>query len=415
MPIPSTLHFIHGSTAVPEKPEAFAFEFFNYTYDGNTKTADNPFIGSGLDAEGPGIYCFGADHQGRFSPAQVEGANCYANPLNGSVIGFEVSMIDENGEPVTPANESSADTIEPEMWYEVIERLITKIHLTERFYPEFIDDAIDDLAEQWERHLGGTQGSDDPDLLQAVKTLEGYVNNDFSVSECSPSDYDDLDKWKEEVKDTIALHDPASHIYDEGGVIAVVDYNMNRADNLWDVVKYLHDRCAVVKTGKGDRCYNRDFYQAVKDTLPDMTLVRCAAVNQGQFYVVFDVDAITVNSIRMHQHLLPEDTQATLLHALSVCRDEHKALGSTLEHNQIARELSNVAMAVAKSPLPEEVSHRLARTYEGETFSDYDTQLIIKAVAKPHSILWEREPGLSEHYVATRENAERPRVTRGLR
>lgn len=393
---PKTLHFIHGSGATPADPSRFSFEMFNYIYDANTKKSDHPSVGSGLDAEGPGIYAFCGGSKSKFTQEQYDLAYGYSNQVNGSVIGFEVDMTDIDGEPILPANSYDSTEIDGELWEAVVERFIVKLRDLERFQYDEADSAVETLADAWEKYSGSAHPDDERDVLVAAKELVDLTGGKVSLSECNPKDYDDIEEWKDNIRSSINISDPVSHIVDEGGASAVVNYAISSSDNLWQVVKVIYDRCAVIRTGLGYKCYNDLFYKACRDELPDleMSMIRAASVNDGLFYVVFDIDAIKVNSMSIHQHQIPEHVKSELISSLVECRDQHQML----ERPQIAIELSKVAKDIAGVALPDDLSERLSRTYEGEPFTDSLCDDIVKSVAKLQLTSWEREPGMLAKY-----------------
>lgn len=388
----SSLHFVHGSKAAPDKPEDFRFRLFNYLYDPNGIHQDY-YVSSGLDAEGPGIYAFSRDENG-FTPERIKNAQDYTPMLQGSVIGFHIDLTDEEGERIVPANEHPADEVDAEYWVEVINTFIQRLHALKGYDEDLIEEAIEHVADVWQTHADNGYDMEHPDLIEATQQLEHAIGGGFTIRECPPSDYDNVDEWRDAMRDSSAMYDPASHIHDNGGVESVVSYAMMASDDLWGVVKNLHNTIAVSATGKGYQSYNLEFYEAVKRVIPDMSLLRYANVNNGGFQVVFDVDAIQVDYMVIHRTLMPAETQQTLLLAV----DEYRKNHHMLEENQIALGIVDIGRQLTGKTAPHDLALSIARRHIHDPMDPHLASQLISELSAKNIHRWERNPGISEKY-----------------
>lgn len=334
-----TLYFIHGSTAAPDSPEEFQFNLFDYLYDPNTKSSNKKEVGSGLDAYGPGIYAFGLTSN-QVDQETYKNAATYAGTDKGAIIGFEVDMLDHDGKPVRTAERYPADFYDEGTWEEVIECFIEKLHKHHSYNEENLNDAVEQITSLWPDDPSDESSYSEALQIQLDRLTQNSGGN-TPLKSVMLSDYDDPYDWESEMKATIELYDPASHIRDEGGPSHVVAYCLNRSENLWDMVKEVFNMTATISHGRGVDSYNNMFYQAVRETVPDMAPLRVAAVNDGHFFVVFDVDAITINSMEITRRQEPANLSTEILPRIVNLYNEYKSDidAGKLEVTQLAPEI----------------------------------------------------------------------------
>lgn len=314
-----TLHFIHGSGATPENPKEFAFELFDYVYDVDSKTANLPGVKSGLDAHGPGIYAFGAKTTDKINKTKQKYADSYSSE-NGSVIGFQLTMEERDGRPLKLINQYRADTIPVEDWAEVIESFTAKARLLQGFDRDRSMLEAETFSERWPdmMHIfaDGTQKMSESGLSawrSIVAATAGLID-----SYASPDNFRDPRSFLRAFEESLDMADPMSRVLDEGGSYAIAEYAIESADNLWDTLKKIYFTVAVQqKSASRYLSMNQLFQQTVLSELPQAGLLKVAAVEQGNFFVVFDTKAITVDAIQIHQ-LQPQSEEDVMAQVFAV-------------------------------------------------------------------------------------------------
>lgn len=272
--------FAHGSTATPDNLEDFKLQMFDYQVDQNDRTKNTQkAINNGLDSHGPGIYSFySTPEAGEGFPQElIKNAEGYANNDNGdgTVVCFSLK------EDTTPANEYPADMITEHEWEGVVESMIKCRREANGVDHDEASELLSTLVSDWSD--SGEHPSNQE--LEKLAALSGVPFDEFP-------DLDDPYDFESELLGAMELNDPASKIFDEGGPAGVVQYALDRSDNLWDVCKELYFLTAVEHTGKGILSFNKSFENAVKANVEDMSLLRFALVDEGRFAVVFDTEQI---------------------------------------------------------------------------------------------------------------------------
>lgn len=270
--------FAHGSTATPDNLEDFKLQMFDYQADQNDRTKNTQkAINNGLDSHGPGIYSFySTPEAGEGFPQElINNAEGYANNDNGdgTVVCFSLK------EDVTPANEYPADMIPEHEWEGVVESMIKYRREAVGVDHDEASELLSTLVSDWSD--SGVHPSNQE--LEKLAALSGVPFDELP-------DLTDPYDFESELSEAMELNDPASKIFDEGGPAGVVQYAMDRSDNLWDVCKELYFLTAVEHTGKGTLSFNKSFENAVKANVEDMSLLRFALVDEGKFAVVFDTE-----------------------------------------------------------------------------------------------------------------------------
>lgn len=272
-----TISLAHGSTATPDDPINFEFKLFDYLRV-HDKPVD-PRINNGNDGDGPGVYTIAGEGAWKF-------AERYAG-TNGEGAVFAMTLeLDEL------ATDLSADTIEPEMWAAVVERFVTLRNYDAGFDPvsleQFIGDSVDEIL-----------NSEPHDFIAKHKeTLIGYMGDALSESDFSYVLEEIIDNggdWEPPLEEHVGICQPNSYILDEGTPYEIGEYAIERSENLWEAMMYVWRICAVTRTGKGEYSYNDTFYQAMKHVVPDDIFPKAALVDDV-VYVVFDVDALTIQA-----------------------------------------------------------------------------------------------------------------------
>lgn len=280
------MKFLHGTPNNILSSENDGFTLFDYIYDRNTKTSNLPFISSGLDQFGPGIYAYSgekSDYQ-----KNLKGAAIYAGGNDGFVYLLEV---DVNKRELL--NRREPTEIEEAIWADVIDLFIEKVRREKRYDPS----AFERLVSKIETHYDDSEYLDLSAVTQMF-TEQGFGS--FSFDNMDMNDFDSFEEWRDEAVCQFELCDPCNNIYEEGGPLAVATYAIESSSDLWGVLMKVYDRVAVSKIGDGYHSRNKTFQESVLDVFGKNGIenFKVAKVNtefeDSSFYVIFDTASIKI-------------------------------------------------------------------------------------------------------------------------
>jgi hypothetical protein len=279
------MKFIHGSPTDIRQTNNSKFRLFDYL----TKVNGEPdgHVNNGQDQFGPGIYAFPGE--GNNYQNSIKGAACYTDKESGFVYILSVDVEEPdfiNAQPI--------DKIDESIWVDVIERFITKRRDQENC-------SLDDFHEAVDKIMTMVNDGDDVADDFVKETFKQFDGMDFDYLKLESAD--DIDEWESQVTEQYFLADPCSSIFDEGGPEAIVQYAMTASDNLWEVLKTIWNRTAVVNSGIGYNTYNDTFQKSVLEVFAEneITNFKVAKVNDeyedNYFFVIFDTDSIQIEKV----------------------------------------------------------------------------------------------------------------------
>lgn len=267
--------FIHGS---PSEING-GFKLFDYIYDTNTQKSNIPEINSGLDAEGIGIYAFIGDSQ--------ESIDSTAPYVNGD--GYIYHLTIESDYIEKPLNERGVDEISIEEWESVIRSFIKDVRFMEGYDEDTFLDVLNNLEEEWDDENKLTLD----DLNKLFKTAGLKIE---LTEYQDQNEFDNFDDWRMAMEELYYSEEPFWQINESGGIENVLDYAINKSDNLWDVIKNIGEQFAVMNNGGIVKSYNRTFHRNVMNQLEHYNL-NYAVSNNGKFAIIFDVDSISIQKV----------------------------------------------------------------------------------------------------------------------
>lgn len=266
-----TLTLTHGS---PERiSPKDGFRLFDY----EMKSGKAEISGNGQDSFGPGIYSFVEDPD--FSRASLYAGGGYVYRLKVNV--------DETIDQMYP------ETILPETWIEIVEELI-EFHRNEANYNE---DDFSGLL--WEVESAYENGTHHAALEKVQEHLESIKDEPLDYADYDIDDYDDIDEWACALRDAYRdTADPANFIWEEvyatnNSLEDCINKSINRANNLWEVVREMFNLTAVDVNGTNVRSFNHTFQNVVLNKTRHIVEMTAAIVNDGEFAVIFDTDKIS--------------------------------------------------------------------------------------------------------------------------
>jgi hypothetical protein len=375
------MHFLHGSSATPAKPEEFKFKLFDYVYDPNNP-GGHEHVSSALDQYGPGVYAFGSLEGAPVHPKLMREAQRHAGKNGeGSVLGFSVDMGDE----LVFANHWDADEISVEEWVEAVKATLVEISRLADYYPDDFESKIRSAISQWE---DGDKPSEALLLAALSEINETEIPEGMELDDMDgPEDLEAaLDEY---MCEEMAMSSPVSQFYEEhGSPEGLVTYAMRQSDNLWETLHAIYEGVAIIRTGKGYESFNKAFHHAVINSVDDVEKIKVASVEGGSFFVVFDIDAVEMEYARvLKSELDPAKMEAaidtvvannkTYYHDLEPeqMHNMHKQtmrddLGSNID-DDTARQLANLRTTPsAWSGLKSDIIRQAGQLKESEWFSN---------------------------------------------
>lgn len=263
------MRFTHGSS---QNIENGNFELFDYIIDSNNKS-NRKEIDNGNDAQGVGLYAYIGDNE-----ESKKDASKFTKEDSGYLYILEVDV--EKDELL---NNRQPDEIEPEVLADAIEVFMKKIRSENGYDNEKFKDILFELE-------------DDFNATTAIEINEKFERSGLAIrlnEYTDPIDFDGFDEWYDAVTDQYDLDDPCAYIMSEGGSLSVANYAINKAENLWDTIKYIGDMVSVELSGKGTVKLNKTFQDIFSRELKEFD-IKVAFVNDESFAVIFDLDSINL-------------------------------------------------------------------------------------------------------------------------
>lgn len=382
------MKFIHGSTALPERPEEFEFSLFDYTID-NNEVPSNPNINNGIDANGPGIYAVRVDETGITDEAWSAVQGYAGKDGEGSIVGFSVDMDDRHGYALMLANEYPADHVSVEEWAGVVQAMMDE---RRRLQGYFVDDAMPKVESIFSNWIGEDIPPSKAQIDDLLSDLPG-VDADYVYVGDEDMDPDD---WYQEVRNQIEMNDPASKIVEEGGPYAIAQSAVEQNDNLWAVLNQVYVRTATESTGRGIISLNSAFAHAAINNVDDYDAFRIAAVDDGRSYVLFDTSEAKIDFIQKQTFDIP---QATYDEVIDIVKTVQKDFSGSLEPEQLAMKIQDGVQSSLGLSLSDSVAKEIA-IYDVERNPLYASlQRSLKdSIGSEKVDVWERRPDTIEAY-----------------
>lgn len=268
------MKFVHGTSVDLDGKK---FELFDYVYDNDKQTSSLDNIGSGLDAEGAGIYTFVGD-----SEDNINNAKTYVKTKDSAY----VYILNVDIEEEDLLNNRDIEEIGFEDWLVVVEDFMDRVRKSKGFDKNKFDEIVVGLEESWDQD----QRFSAEQLNTIFKTAGLKIEFDEYQDQ---SEFNNFYDWQDSVEELYTMSEPFSIVQEAGGAESVLEYALNKSDTLWEGLKNVWEQFAVNVNGTKVDTYNKTFHSVVMDHLSDYQLT-CAVVNDGRFAVIFDVDAIEI-------------------------------------------------------------------------------------------------------------------------
>jgi hypothetical protein len=263
------MKFTHGSSREIDGNE---FDVFDYIIDNNGKPSLE-CIDNGNDGEGIGVYAFIGD-----SDESKKGASCYTSKESAFLY-----IIDVDIEESDLMNYREPDELSVEDLSDAVEDFIKEFREKNDYDKKEYDIVINNCCSNFENIT----------LLEVNNFLKNSGVKLELDEYADPNDFLNFEDWIEQVEEQYIMNDPCGHIYNEGGPESIVENAIDKADNLWETIKYIGHSVAVIMTQKGTERHNKSFQKAIINKFPDDKLV-AAYVDDNNFAVIFDTDKIVL-------------------------------------------------------------------------------------------------------------------------
>lgn len=422
--MPRKLHFIHGSTAIPPKPELFEFRLFNYIKNDNDETIDNANVHNGVDAFGPGIYTQiveeGSDRQ-----AIIDGALAYVGKgQGGSIMGFNIDMepnIDDWGDPVEqPAftNDYPPDHISVEEWTNVIQHMVDERRRLADYHKEDAITLIEEAASHWDE----TGEKPTQEILSNILSEVSAIPH----NEVDPNDFDSPDAWLSDFNGAIELYDPSSRITDEGGPEELAEYAINTSYDLRETLNKVYNLSATETTGKGTLSFNAAFQFAVINNVDDLRSITVAKGwsperdDEGRpvldangndpmdngVYIVFNTSEANIDFIQKIEHSTPHDTIERIDGIRKTLKSNYD---NDLNTNQLSMKLQDEVKENLGISLSEGASYQIMSIHSNKPLYKGVIDMIHEVAGETTYTNWEKRPGAKDYYLT---NQNEPSLNR---
>lgn len=276
------MRMIHGSVQDVLASEHGKFDVFDYKINNDGKP-DNKYIDNGNDAKGPGIYAW-PGHDENYAQG-LKSAACYTGKDSGYIYVLDVDVEEDD-----LLNNLEPDFLSNEEWVTVIEEYIRLTHEEEGISLDKFNELVWDIESK----------IDEGEELPSFEEIES-IFDEFGMSlDCdseNPNEFEDGYEWAENIRAAFDLADPCSKIHDNGGPNAIAEHAVNRSDDFWESLVHVWSSIATDQTGLGINTYNKRFLNAVKNTVGKEYDLNAARVNDGDFYVIFNPEAIRIEKI----------------------------------------------------------------------------------------------------------------------
>ncbi|WP_025562850.1 hypothetical protein [Psychromonas sp. SP041] len=263
------MQFVHGS-----KQKLTKFQLFDHTKNNNVLS--NEFVDNGIDARGPGVYCFSMDDPNTRSAA-IEAAQRYSGP-DGYLYFFSVDAEEED-----LLNNIDVEEMSERNWEIAVENVVDSIR------GQDWETNFDQLTQSIKTRL------EDGEEIEASEVVNLFSAYDIRADDCDPTDLDP-DDWEQEMQDIKLVEDPASRIFENGGPSGIIEYARNKSDHGWQFLMAVWEGSSVSYTNGGIETLNNTFFHAVSRIFKEETPVG-AYIEEDDFYVMFDVDAISIDKV----------------------------------------------------------------------------------------------------------------------
>ena len=298
------MNFVHGSKNLINLD--LGFILFDYNYCLIEEEANNKFINSGLDVEGIGIYCLNG-----YTEENISNSISYASNDGYSYI---LSIDDFNEEDFL--NYREPDEIPIERWIEAIESFIDDVRNQKGFNFDYFEDMLRNI-ESFQINSNKWSEKNKLDHNEINKILKSNGLSFVVDDELSQHSFNNFDDWIDAMRETFYMEEPFSNIFETDTIESLLEYSIDRSDNLWDTLKNVGESFATISRGNSFDCYNKTFHKRISHHLEDYKL-KAGLANNDRFVVIFDVDSINIEKVidhkleRTKKEQLNKKTKATI-------------------------------------------------------------------------------------------------------
>lgn len=266
---------VHGSPINISETED-GFKMLDYKFNRLDENCKAP---EGNDMFGPGIYTFVAE--GSLKKEAVDGAIGYAG--KSGFVHFCSVDIDED----RLLNNREPDEISEEQWVEIINEYIAN----KQRISGHDENKLREILYEFEDDIN-SQTFDIDRFNERVSEIENF---DLDMDDYE--DYDNSDEWMEAILCDYEMCDPASHVYDEGGPLAIAQYAMRKSETLWDVITHVASSAAYKSDGTKGFTDNNLFWESFNAVMKKEGDYVGALVFDNKFFVCFDTRELSLDKV----------------------------------------------------------------------------------------------------------------------